>query len=307
MVYTIGEIVLDIIIKSLDNATIRPGGSMLNTAISLGRLHVPVSHISILSTDQAAGHLVAFLNQNKVENKFIFRNADIKTNLALAFLDANNNANYSFYKENPRDFPPLNFPKAKAADFIHFGSFFSLNTKLHPQLESFLIDAKKANATIMYDPNFRKPHLHQLDLLLPLIQKNIALATIIKGSDEDFENIYKTKNGIETWNRIKEMGPRALIYTRGKEGCELFTKKFHLQIPTLPIEPISTIGAGDTFSAGILYALSGLISQATQVESLSQNAWQNCINLSHQFARETCKSYDNYLSVSFANNFLHVQ
>ena len=54
MIYTIGEIVLDIIFKTLNDVKVKPGGSMLNTAISLGRLGVNVSHVSSIANDKAS-------------------------------------------------------------------------------------------------------------------------------------------------------------------------------------------------------------------------------------------------------------
>ena len=61
MIYTLGEIVLDIITHDFDNMRAKPGGSMLNTAITLGRLGMPVNHISYLSFDQNGRLILDFL------------------------------------------------------------------------------------------------------------------------------------------------------------------------------------------------------------------------------------------------------
>ncbi|PKP12012.1 MAG: hypothetical protein CVU09_00495 [Bacteroidetes bacterium HGW-Bacteroidetes-4] len=307
MIYTIGEIVLDIIIKNLDEAQIKPGGSMLNTAISLGRLKVPVNHISVLSRDKAAELLIDFLHRNAVGSQYIYREAGIKTNLALAFLDAQNNAQYSFYKDKAKQTPPLLFPKVKVNDMIHFGSFFGLNPLWHPQLDAFLSRVNSLNGIVMYDPNFRTPHLHQLPELFPLIEKNIAHASIVKGSNDDFKNIYGITNGQATWNMIKKLGPTILIYTKGNQGVELFTDAFQLSLEAKKIKTISTVGAGDTFSAGILFRLYQHLSREKELMHLDKTAWAQILETATLFASETCQSYDNYLSASFANNFLHVQ
>lgn len=306
MIYTIGEIVLDIIIKNLDEAKIKPGGSMLNTAISLGRLNVPVSHISVLSRDKAAELLIGFLHKNSVQSQHIFRDASTKTNLALAFLDAQNNAQYSFYKDKLMPEPHLHFPGVNKNDMIHFGSFFGLNPLWHQQLDAFLSKVNSVNGIIMYDPNFRTPHIHQLPELFPLIEKNIAHASLVKGSDDDFKNIYGISNGKATWDKIKTLGPKILIYTRGKQGVELYSDRFELKLPAKSIKTISTVGAGDTFSAGILYRLYHHVNQGKQLRELDETAWTQILETATLFASETCQSYDNYLSEAFANTYRQV-
>lgn len=306
MIYTIGEVVLDIIIKNLNQVQVKPGGSMLNTAISLGRLGLPVNHLSVISHDKASDLLIEFLEENHVGHKTILRYNEIKTNLALAFLDKNNNAQYSFYKERFRNYPQFKFPKPATSDFIHFGSFFSLNPEFYPQLEKFLANAKKANSVVLYDPNFRKPHLNQLEKLSPIIQKNIENSSIIKGSNEDFENIYNITTGEETWNLLKTMGPKILIYTKGGSGVELFSNNFHIEVPAIPVSTISTIGAGDTFSAGIIYQLSRFADLKKTFLDLSPTDWKFCLETAVQFASETCQSYDNYLSVAYIKKYLNV-
>jgi len=46
MNYTLGESLLDVIFNGLDQVVAKPGGSMLNTAVSLARMSLPVARIS---------------------------------------------------------------------------------------------------------------------------------------------------------------------------------------------------------------------------------------------------------------------
>src|ERR1035437_6824051 len=97
-VYTIGETVLDIVFKNLQPVAAKAGGSMLNTAVSLGRLGLPVHFISEYGIDTVGEIIDGFLNSNSVATQYVYHYADGKSALALAFLDEKNNANYSFYK-----------------------------------------------------------------------------------------------------------------------------------------------------------------------------------------------------------------
>ena len=71
------------------------------------------------------------------------------------------------------------------------------------------------------------------------------------------------------------------------------------------IEPVSTIGAGDTFTAGLVYQLSQL-SQIKNVIDGTQVEWLPVLKTANEFAAQVCMSYENYLSWDFIKN-LNVQ
>jgi fructokinase len=306
MVYTVGETVLDIIFKTIDDVKVKPGGSILNTAVSLGRLGVDVFHISTMATDKASDMLVSFLEQNGVNSNFIFRNNLIKTSLALAYLNEKNNAEYTFYKDRLEFQNKLEFPELEKNDIVHYGSFFSINENMHAQLHAFLDKIDNQQVIKIYDPNFRKPHLPQLEQLKPMIENNFTKADIVKASDEDFENIYGFKTGNEAWMAIQRFGVKVLFYTKGERGSELYCKNGNIELNSHKIEVVSTIGAGDTYSAGIIYYLSSKLNDTIVLDEISLDEWRNCIKLAHMFSAQTCQSLDNYLSTEFCKSITHV-
>lgn len=302
MVYTIGETVLDIIIKTFDDIVIRPGGSMLNSSISLGRLGVNVSHISSISTDKSSDKIVQFLHDNGVDSKYINRSINSKTSLALAYLNNNNDAEYTFYKDKNNNVDILKFPTVLKGDIIHYGSFFSINKDVHIALNAFLSKINNNHCIKLYDPNFRKPHLPQLSQLMPMIENNFKNADIVKASDEDFENIYGIKNGEDAWNLMKSFGVSILFYTKGKNGSEFFSNKGIFSKESKQIVVKSTIGAGDTYSASIIYFLNSLHIDITNLHEISIEKWHDCVDMAHEFSAHTCQSLDNYLSKEFCRN-----
>ena len=100
MVFCLGESLLDIIISSPDDVVVRPGGAMLNAAISIGRCNIKVTLISELGDDDSADMILTYLQKNNVEASFIKCYKNSKTSLALAFLDENKKPKYSFIKKN---------------------------------------------------------------------------------------------------------------------------------------------------------------------------------------------------------------
>ncbi|MDA3892301.1 MAG: PfkB family carbohydrate kinase [Salinivirgaceae bacterium] len=306
MIYTIGETVLDIIFKTIEDVKVKPGGSMLNTAVSLGRLDLKTGHVSTLSDDKASGLLIDFLERCGVSCQYIYRSNRIKTSLALAYLNEYNNAEYTFYKDDLNLKDGLVFPKISDSDIVHYGSFFSINRNVHNQLHAFLSKAKANGAITIYDPNFRTPHLPMLQLLLPLIEKNIVAADIVKGSDEDFKNIFACNSGKKTWEMLKDKGVKVLFYTKGADGSEVHTNKGTVESKAPKIEVVSTIGAGDTYSAGIIYFLTKYGCNLAELDKVELDDWKKCIEMATEFSAQTCQSMDNYLSEEYCKNLTDV-
>ena len=123
-IFAIGETVFDIIFKNGKPASSTPGGSMLNTAVSLGRLGLDVYFISEYGKDKVGELVDNFLRTNGVSTDYVSRSDDLPSSLALAFLDDNNNADYSFYKYHPEKRLDIPFPELTHSDIVLYGSFY---------------------------------------------------------------------------------------------------------------------------------------------------------------------------------------
>jgi fructokinase len=298
-VFAVGETVWDIIFKNGIPLAARPGGAMLNTAISLGRSGIPTCFISEIGNDEP-GHLIFdFLASNKVSTEYVQRYSDGKTAVALAFLDGNNNADYSFYKHYPKERLTIDFPDVTGNDIVLFGSFYAITREIHENLTRFIRYARKKKALIIYDPNFRKPHLARIESLRPLIVENISLADIVRGSSEDFLFIFGTENPGTTYQTIRKAGCRCLLCTRNKLGVDCYYDNSHFTLPAPAIIPESTIGAGDAFNAGVIYALSKENIYGKDLPLLTEEKWKKIAGSGIRFSTEVCLSIENYVSFDF--------
>jgi len=301
-IYTIGETVYDIIFKNKQPVSAKPGGAMLNTSVSLGRLGLPVSFISEIGEDQVGKIILGFLVGNKVGIKRIHKFKNGNTALALAFLDEQENANYTFYKNYPKERLDIDFPKVNKNDIVLFGSFFAITHEVRNKLVDFIKAAKNNDAIIMYDPNFRKPHLKDLPEVKKYILENISVSDIVRGSNEDFELIFNTSNTDETFQILKDNNCSNLIYTSGDRNVEFRSEGLHFSVPVPKIQPVSTVGAGDSLNAGIIYSLYKNQVGKDKLKDLSENFWKSAIESTISFGSEVCQSYDNYISESFAKS-----
>ena len=292
----IGETVFDIIFQKGQPVAAAAGGSMLNTAVSLGRSGIITAMITELGDDRVGHMVIDFLKENGVSTSFIKPLQGFKTPVSLAFLDNQGNANYSFYKNYPEDRLNINWPVVKQGDVVLFGSFYSLGKEIREKLIPFIKKAKSNGGLIVYDPNIRKNHIEEIRKLILQVEENISLADIVRGSDEDFTNLFNMDNSLEIFDRTKAMGCRNLIITRGKQGAELLTEKFQIHVAAKNIEVKSTIGAGDAFNAGIIQKiiLNGLIVE--DLVHINLQSWKELLDNGINFAAEVCGSYDNYIS-----------
>lgn len=298
-IFTIGETVLDIIFKNNQPVASTAGGSMLNTSVTLGRLGLPVYFISEYGNDPVGMQIDSFLAQNGIDTRHVYRYDDGKSALALAFLDESNNAAYTFYKAYPQKRFDIAFPEVNADDIVLFGSIYAITPELRPLLRRFLLYAKSRNALLYYDPNFRKAHLDDLEQLRPAMLENMSLASVVRASDEDLEIIFGAKNSDEAYEAVSPLCD-TLIYTSSSDAVYLKTPNKSLTLPTRKIEPVSTIGAGDTFNAGIAYGLYKHQIGKESLLSVTDDTWQQLIGYGIDFATEVCLSYENYISSDFA-------
>lgn len=300
-IYILGETTYDIIFKNNKPIDAKVGGSQLNTAVSLGRLKLPLSFITQIGKDNVGDICALFIKENGIDDSLIKRNEGA-SRVALAFLDENNNANYSFFRaENSGTF---SFTEINANDIILFGSSFAMRADIREELVGFLKLAKEKHAIIIYDPNFRKSNDLEKEKRLQIVKQNMQLASIVKGSDDDFINIFGADNSLEIWKEVRNLGVKALFYTANKNGVNVHWKSSSLFLDVPVIKPKSTIGAGDSFSAGIIYSLFKKGIKTDQLENLSSEDWRGIGEKSISFAQEVCLSYDNYISVEFAKSIL---
>jgi len=300
-IYCFGEAVYDIIFKDEKPIEAKPGGAMLNVAVTLGRLGLPVHFIGDFASDRVGTIIKKFLSENNVDTTYITMYANAKSRIALAFLDEKNNADYSFYKIRVYDTLHIDFPVLNSDDILLFGSYYAIKPEIRQMVAEFLKQTRDNNSLIIYDPNFRLAHLKMLDQLKPFIEENIAYSDITKGSDEDFINIFNVNDAAETYSIVKSLGCRSLIYTKNRYGVDLKTEFYNNHYDAIGVKPLSTVGAGDTFTAGMAYWLFKNNITKKHLQNMPSEAYGQMITTAIAFATDVCKSYDNYISMDFVD------
>lgn len=295
----IGETILDILFRNNQAATSVPGGSTFNSMISLGRVGVSSCFLSEIGDDKVGGIVRSFLKDNGVDDSYLTEYPEHKSPISLAFLDEDNNATYSFYKE---PFGKRNWecPTIERDDIVLFGSYYALNPDMRYKVTALLEQAHRAGAIIFYDVNFRRNHAGEAIKLMGTVIENLEYADIVKGSDEDFQVLYRIAEGAKVFKEKVDFYCPRLIYSRGAQGVDLYSRTLTKHYPIEPIAPVSTIGAGDNLNAGIIYGLIKYRIRRDDLDNLSERDWDDVIRCGLEFAAETCSQADNYISREFA-------
>ena len=256
MIVTCGEALIDMMPgQTADGrAAFIPfaGGSIFNVAIALGRLGVPAGFYSGLSTDFFGTMLRQALSASHVDHSFA---PDFARPTTLAFVQlVNGNARYAFFDEQTagRMLTAADFPDLPAkVSALHFGSFSLAQSPGGDTLEALMMREAKRRV-ISLDPNIRPSLIPDRDAHLLRLARMTGEADIVKVSDEDLAWIAPGTDMEAYARRLLQGSVKLVAFTRGGEGAVLFTKDHRLSAPVPKVKVADTIGAGDTFMAGLL-------------------------------------------------------
>ena len=259
MILTCGESLIDMLPRTTEDgeAAFAPyaGGSVFNTAIALGRLGVPVQFFTGLSTDLFGAVLEERLQASNVDTALAKR-SDRPTTLAFVKFE-DGHARYAFYDENTAgrmltvaDLPDV--PDSVTACF-----FGSISLAVEPCATAYatLLERSAARKVVMIDPNIRPSFIGDETAYRARIAGLIAMADIVKLSDEDLAWLEGAGGTEDLARGLLARGPDLVCVTEGSEGALAVTETDTVRVPAQKVEVADTVGAGDTFSAGVLASL----------------------------------------------------
>ena len=295
-IVVIGEALIDLIQQTDGSYQAKPGGAPANASIALARLGAHVNFAGRMSTDGFGEQLHAWLATETIDLSLVERTAD-PTTLAVAVLDENGKATYSFYVKGTADWgwtlgafenlevtPPCAIVIGSLATAIDPGATVieHLAASLHSSQSS----------TVVIDFNIRPGLGFDRDAERLRVDRQVRLAHIVKVSDDDLAWLFPERKPCETaaaWTT----GGRFVIMTRGADGATLFTPLGESLTVSAPIITlVDTVGAGDSFLGATLYGLQ-------KREALGQNAdarladvslddWRDLLTLAARVGSITC-------------------
>lgn len=232
-----------------------PGGALLNVAIHLKRQGLNPIIVSSLGNDSNGQKLREFLQKSGLSPGYLQEDDELPTSQVLVHLDSAKNATYEICE--PVAWDNILFNKnlkflAGKTTLIVFGTLAMRNKTTRETLLKFI---EKSPAKRFLDVNLRPPFDRK-----EVVEQMLFLANYAKLNDDELKTIagWNQKNGSERdliqW--FSEHYDCSLVcVTRGKNGAVLFIENEFFEHSGFTVEAADTVGAGDSFLAGLIAKL----------------------------------------------------
>jgi fructokinase len=248
-VLVVGESLVDIVQTHSGRLHEYAGGSAANVAVALARLGRPTRLATSFARDHHGEMIAGHLQRSGVALACDPGAVD-HTSTARATIGTAGAAEYTF------DLDWRLLPVADDEDPL-VAHTCSLGAVLLPGAEDVLalLGRLRERSTITYDVNARPAVTGTGPDVVARVERMVAVADLVKASDEDLEALYPDRSHAESAAVLLDLGPAAVVVTRGADGALWLDREGPVEIASRPVEVADTIGAGDTFGAGLIDGL----------------------------------------------------
>jgi len=242
----IGESLIDIV-----EGDEHVGGSPLNVAVGLGRLGREIDFLTHIGDDSHGRRITDYVEAAGVQLLPESQNAR-RTPTARSTIAEDGSADYVFDLDwrlsgTPPVAPPL---------FVHTGSIAAVHDPGCLAVAA-LIDTYRVSATVTFDPNVRPSLIVDRESAVARIEHLIERSDIVKVSEEDLHWIDPVRPPEQIAQTWLALGPAIVAVTMADRGAVAFCAAGVARVPTRAVRVVDTVGAGDSFMAGLLDELWG--------------------------------------------------
>jgi fructokinase len=246
-VLVIGEALVDIV-DTPGGRGEHVGGSPANVALGLGRRGVGVALLTQFGDDERGRTIAQHLSHSGVDvlAESVTRGP---TSTAWARLAPDGQAEYDF----DVSWGPVRHPAGLLPRVVHTGSIAVFLAPGGDSVRGVLHDSSASEIT--FDPNIRPALVGPHDVAFRAFAETAGLATVLKMSDQDAAWLYPDLPIDDVLQELLLLGPRLVAVTLGSEGAIVANAEHRVWIPPVEVDPVDTIGAGDTFMASLIHSV----------------------------------------------------
>jgi len=261
------------------------GGSITNSAVIAAKLGLKTAMLSRIGADPLGDFAVKFLASCRVNTKGVIQDPAIRTPRAIANIDRSGNSTYTFYKNPPEqsNVPLKSVPRdlLKGLKIFHFGSSFSHQNPTSHEALKYVKYLKKKRVFISFDPNLRPYAVKDKKGVKNRVLGLLKWVDLAKLSETDLRFLTGQRNLEKGLRRLKKQFRCKVVVTLGSKGCAYLDQPPLLRgdqktgalrseasplrprseasnlikLPAFKVKVSDTIGAGDAFTAGLLYKI----------------------------------------------------
>ena len=264
------------------------GGAPANVSAVVAKLGGKSNFISKLGKDAFGNHIIEVLKEANVNVDYVLRSDKANTGLAFVSLKEDGNRDFSFYR-NPSADMLLEESEVKKEWFedchsMHFCSVDLIECPMkyaHKKAIEFALENK---SIISFDPNVRLPLWDSEDACRDAIMEFLPLAHVVKISDEELEFVTGYDNMDEAKEVLFKGNVNMVLFTKGKDGAEAYTKDRVVKIPGNIVDVVDTTGAGDSFIGSFLFKLLEDDVNMEQLNSISDEKLREYLTFANAYA-----------------------
>lgn len=294
-VISIGEALIDFIphekgvaLKEVSSFLRVAGGAPLNVAAAVSKLGGKSQMITKLGVDGFGDHILGEVKPLGVDVSKVLRTKEANTALAFVSLKEDGERDFSFYR-NPSADMLLEESEVKKEWFedchsMHFCSVDLIECPMkyaHKKAIEFALENK---SIISFDPNVRLPLWDSEDACRDAIMEFLPLAHVVKISDEELEFVTGYDNMDEAKEVLFKGNVNMVLFTKGKDGAEAYTKDRVVKIPGNIVDVVDTTGAGDSFIGSFLFKLLEDDVNMEQLNSISDEKLREYLTFANAYA-----------------------
>jgi fructokinase len=233
------------------------GGSGFNTTLALQRLGCSPRLAWTISSDALGQRFRAGLAAEGADLSLLAASDRAMPVAIVRPKAASHGAMFALHLAGTAHEAVEHLPAAPPADVVHVhAASFAATTGAAAEPSLALLRQGRARLTSSYDPNIRAACLPPHSEAVALVEQRVAAATVVKASAEDLGWLYPALGPHEALQRWLLLGCRLAIATRAEHGALAITADDLVEVPAPPVRVVDTVGAGDTFTAAILAAMS---------------------------------------------------
>lgn len=234
-----------------------PGGAPANVAFHAQQLGLRSAAASRVGNDTFGDELISFLVSQGLKTDLIQRDPTRATGTVTVNPQTEQGVQYTFLENSAWDGLEIQnelLDAVRESQAICFGTLAQRRSASRYAIQRCLQTASR-DCMIVYDVNLRPPFVNK-----EWIIDSIEVAKVIKLNDDEvkilapmleFSSCEEVRFAKGLLDRYRQL--EMICVTRGSEGCLGVTCDETVELPGNPIEVIDTVGAGDAFTAAMIY------------------------------------------------------
>ncbi|RDI96261.1 carbohydrate kinase [Meiothermus sp. QL-1] len=226
------------------------GGAVLHTAAILARVGLPTRFVGEVGEDFLGRWALAQISGNRIETRFVRARPELGTHLRLVELGEKGHSSlYRVYGETR--FEPDSAAMARARWF-HFGSSWALEARNAEGLLHLLEIALEHDIPVSFDPSLE---VSPGEEAWAQIQRYMPFVSVLKASLNDARRLFPLApdDPQVLLEHLVELGAPVTVLTLGAAGAMAAFRTRMLRVPGVKVTVMDTQGAGEAFSAGLIY------------------------------------------------------